>query len=127
MKTNSHQTKWWVDAILLSAFFISFFLDLTGVVAHQWLGIAIGVAAGCHLLAHWNWVKAVTQRLAHTSWQARLYYVVDAGIALGFLGILASGLAISTWVNPASISAAWRELHVDVSVITLALDCLRRP
>jgi hypothetical protein len=121
MRTNSHQTKWWVDALLLSAFFISFLLDLTGVGVHQWLGIAIGIVAGYHLLAHWSWVKAVTRRIARTTWQAHLYYVVDAGIALGFLGILLSGLAISTWFNPASISAAWRELHVDVSIITLAL------
>ena len=124
--TNNHKTRWWIDAVLLAVFFVSFILDLTGVGLHQWLGIAVGLLAGYHLLAHWTWVKSVSQRLARTSGQAQAYYLVDASLLLGFTGILVSGLVISTWLDLALDNfSAWRALHVAVSVVTLGLVCLK--
>ena len=61
MKTNKQKHNWLIDAALFTGFLLSFWLELTGVAVHQWLGIAIGAVAGYHLLKHWAWVKSVTR------------------------------------------------------------------
>jgi len=123
MKTGKQKSNWLVDAGLLTGFLVAFFLDLTGVAVHQWLGISIGFFCGYHLLVHWTWVKAVTQRyFGRTSGQASLFYLVDASLLLGLVLIIGSGLVISTWLNLTIASYAnWKNLHIWVSLITLAL------
>ena len=123
MKTNKHKWNWMIDATLLAGFLATFFLDLTGLVAHQWLGMAVGLLAGYHLVSHWNWVKSVTLRfMGQTSGQARRYYALDAGLLLGCAVILVTGLAISSWLAlPLANSAAWSNVHVAASIITLLI------
>jgi len=122
MKTNKQKHNWLIDAALFSAFLLSFWLELTGVALHQWLGIAIGAVAGYHLLTHWNWVKAVTDRFfKQTSTQLRLYYVIDATVLIGLATIIVTGLVISTWFDLALTNyALWKSLHVIASIGTLA-------
>lgn len=124
---NRQKKNWLVDAVLLAGFLIAFMLDLTGLTLHQWLGVAVGLLAGYHLLAHWTWVNSVSQRLfGHTSRQANLYFWVDAGLYLGFLLISLTGLAISTWLNlTLGNFQAWRDFHILVSVLTLLLVVLK--
>ena len=104
-------------------FLLSFWLELTGVPLHQWLGVAIGVGAGYHLLTHWAWVKSVTHRFfKQTSSQARLYYVIDAAVMIGLAAIIVTGLVISTWLNLSlANSSAWKTIHVIASISTLLL------
>jgi hypothetical protein len=122
MKTNKQKYQWLIDAGLFTAFLLSFWLELTGVALHQWLGIAIGAVAGYHLLTHWTWVKAVTARFfKQTSTQARLYYVIDAMVLIGLATIIVTGLVISTWLSLAlSNYATWKMIHVIASIGTLA-------
>jgi hypothetical protein len=121
MKTNKQKHHWLIDAALFSGFLLSFWLELTGMELHQWLGVAIGVVAGYHLLTHWNWVKAVTDRFfKQTPLQARLYYVVDATVLIGLATISVTGLVISTWFDLALTNyALWKSLHVIASIGTL--------
>lgn len=114
-------TLWITDAILFVGFLISFLLDLTGLPLHQWLGIAVGALAMYHLLLHWAWVKSVALRFfTRTSGQAKVYLLVDAGVMLGFLLILVTGLVISTWLElPLDNYPAWKNLHVAVAIATL--------
>ena len=117
MKNNRSVTNWLIDAALFGSFIVLFFLELTGLALHQWLGIVCGALALYHLARHWKWVKAVGQRLlGGTTWQARLYYLVDAFLLLGFGVILVSGLMISTWLN-APLGDAARTL-VDLHLLT---------
>ena len=122
MKTNKQKHHWLIDAALFSGFLLSFWLELTGVELHQWLGAAIGVVAGYHLFTHWSWVKAVTDRFfKQTSMQARLYYVVDAAVLIGLATISLTGLVISTWFDLALASyTTWKTIHVIASLGTLA-------
>ncbi len=120
---------WLIDAGLFAGFVLAMLLDLTGVALHEWLGAAVGVVAGYHLLAHWQWVKSITTRLlGRASRQARQFYVVDAGLLAGFVAIGATGLVISTWLDlsllPASYQA-WRDAHVLASLATLGLLVLK--
>jgi hypothetical protein len=122
MKTNKQRHQWLIDAALFSGFLLSFWLELTGVEVHQWLGVAIGAVASYHLFTHWNWVKAVTDRFfKQTSLQARLYYVVDAAVLIGLATISVTGLVISTWFDLALTNyTTWKSLHVIASLGTLA-------
>lgn len=123
MKQDKQKRNWIIDAVLFGGFLVALWLDLTGLAVHQWLGIAVGALAGYHLVVRWSWVKAVTGRFfGRTSKQSRQFYAVDAGLAVGFVTIAATGLAISTWLDLGLASyAAWRNIHVLASVVTLAL------
>ncbi len=123
MKTNQHLWNWMIDAVLLGGFLVAFFLELTGLVLHQWLGVAVGLLAVYHFMSHWNWVKSVTLRLmGRTSQQARYYYMIDAGLMLGCASILVTGLVISSWLAlPLENYAAWSNVHVTASIITLLM------
>lgn len=141
MNANKQTRNWVIDAILLVGFLVAFFLDLTGVAAHQWLGIGVGVLAGYHLIRHWDWVKAVTRRLfGGTTAQARLYYLLDAGIMVGLGLMILSGVLISTWVNlpegtymltwgslrlPLGSYSLLRDFHVASSLVTLAVVVIK--
>ena len=122
MKTNKQKHNWLIDAALFGGLLLAFWLELTGVEVHQWLGVAIAAGAGYHLLTHWAWVKSVTARFfAQTSEQARQYYLVDAAVLIGLATITVTGLVISTWLNlTLSNFAAWKSLHVIASISTLA-------
>jgi hypothetical protein len=123
--------KWWMDVILFAGFILAFFLDLTGVGLHQWIGLLIGGLAVYHLAAHWSWLEAVTERFfGHTSGRARLYYLIDIALLSGFGLMTATGLMISTWLNLELVSelvsyAAWLQVHIWVSIATLALTLVK--
>lgn len=119
--------RWLIDATLLVGFLVCFFLDLTGLVLHQWLGIAAGALAAYHLLSHGQWVSAVTRRFfGKTSPQARLYYLIDALLLAGFATMIGTGLVISSWLNLTLANyAAWRTVHILASMVTLLVTVLK--
>jgi len=124
---TKQRTNWWIDAVLFAGLIIAFFLDLTGVVLHQWIGIFAGVLALYHLLSHWEWVSTVTRRyFGRTSGKARLYWLIDTAILIGFAVIVFSGLAISTWMGSTTANyAAWRIVHIAASILTLLVTMLK--
>ena len=123
MKLDKQKSNWIMAAVLFGGFLLALALDLTGVALHQWLGVAIATLAGWHLALHSTWVKTVTARFfGRTSGRARLFYVVDAALAVGLLAISITGLTISTWADLALANyAAWFNVHVAASLLTLAL------
>jgi len=123
MKTNKQKHNWLIDVALFVGLLLSFWLELTGVPLHQWLGVALGVGAGYHLLTHWTWVKSMTNRfLKQTSGQARLYYVIDATVLIGLAAIIVTGLIISTWLDLTLTDfAMWKSLHIIASISTLVV------
>ncbi len=127
MKNKASKHNWFVDAFLFGGLILMFFIELTGVALHQWIGIASGALAVYHFLTHWNWVDAVSKRFFRiTSNKARLYYLIDAFLLLGFTGNLATGLLISTWLslNLANLRT-WTILHEAISIVTLLIVILK--
>jgi hypothetical protein len=124
---TGQKTKWWVDVVLFSGFIVAFFLDFTGIGLHQWIGVAGGALAIYHLITHWSWVSAVTQRFfGRTSGRAQLYYLIDAGIFIGFAAIILTGFVISTWLSLSLTNyEAWLAVHIKSSIITLLLVVLK--
>jgi hypothetical protein len=121
LMNTKQKTNWWIDIVLFTGFIATFFLDLTGVEAHQWIGILSGALAAYHLILHLDWVEAVSKHfLTKTSGQARLYYALDALLLLGFVFIGVTGLIISTWLNLSlSNFTVWLNLHITISIATL--------
>ena len=124
---NTQKNRWLLDATLFTGFLVCFFLDLTGLSLHQWIGVIGGTAAAYHLVTHWNWVSAVMERFfGHTSNQARIYYLIDAVLLFGFTTIIGTGLVISTWLNLSLTNyAAWHTVHILASITTLAALVLK--
>ncbi len=123
MARTKQTSKWIVDLVLLVVFLVEFYMDLTGVALHQWMGVTLAAAILYHLATHWTWVKLVTARFFNqTSMRARLYYLLDGGLLAGFGTIIATGLVISTWLDlPLNNYATWHDVHVYSSIATLAL------
>lgn len=123
MKTSRQTWNWIIDATLMVGFLAAFFMDLTGLSLHQWLGAALGLLAGYHFISHWDWVKSVAGRfLGRTSRQARRYFLLDASLMLGFALILVTGVVISSWFSLALGNyAAWSDIHVIASIVTLLI------
>lgn len=105
----------------------AFFVNLTGLDGHQWLGLGLGVLAAYHLLRHWDWVRSVSARFfSRTQPRVLACYTLDAALLLGFFLIVSTGVAISSWLSlAAGVYAVWKNLHVYSSVITLVLVLLK--
>jgi hypothetical protein len=98
MKTNKLTHNWLLDAVLFTVFLVAFFLDLTGVILHQYLGILCGILILIHFLWHFRWVSTVARSFfTITSKRTLLYFLLDALILIGVLVIIINGLVISTW------------------------------
>ena len=124
---TKQKTRGWVDAVLFTGFIATFFLDFTGVELHQWIGVFGGMLAVYHLLSHWDWVSAVTQRFFdRTSGRARQYYVLDGAMLIGFAVITITGLIISSWLNlTLTHYTAWLTVHITASILTLLVLMLK--
>lgn len=123
---KQHQ-NWWIDLFLLAGLLVCFYLNLTGVVVHQWLGAALALLLLVHTLVHWNWVKAVARRFFTNPGQRnRWYALMDLLLLVGFGGIAVTGVVISTWLNlPLTSYAAWSSLHTWLSVAVLGITVLK--
>jgi hypothetical protein len=122
-----NKTKWWIGAILLTAFLGTFFMDLTGLELHQWLGVFAGILALYHLLTHLDWVNAVADRFFNgTNTRSRLYLLFDILIACGFGFLVGTGLLMSTWLQINLLNYNfWLLFHILFSIGTLVLVFLK--
>ncbi|MCX6056203.1 MAG: cytochrome b/b6 domain-containing protein [Chloroflexi bacterium] len=127
MVQNTQQKNWFLDVLILVAFLFAFYLDLTGLVLHQWLGVLVTLLIIVHLVAHWTWVKNVIHRFfGKTSGRARWYAFMDVALLMGMVMIVETGLVISSWFNLELPNYfAWRDLHVYSSIATLAIAVLK--
>ncbi len=124
---TKNRYKWILNVLLAAGFLFTYLLDFTGLVFHQWLGLAVGAVALLHLVNHWAWVKAITARFFDTANnRSRLYYVLDAVVGAGMLLIVFSGVLISTWLGVMGTAFdILRTLHILISIVTLAALILK--
>lgn len=121
------KSNWTLDIVILLGFLVSFFLNLTGLAVHQWLGIAVFLGIMMHLVNHWDWVKSVFSRFFRkTSSRARIYALIDGLLLYGFVMIIETGLVISTWFNLNLTNyEVWLDIHIYSSITTLILAVLK--
>jgi thiosulfate reductase cytochrome b subunit len=101
-KRNSRTRRFFVvDLVLFGLFLLVMNVPLTGLVLHEWLGIAIAVALVAHLVQHGDWIATIWHRLGDaTSLQNRANYLMMVGLFIGFASITVSGLLISEVAFP---------------------------
>lgn len=123
MKQKRHINNWWIDLLMLVGYLICFYLEFTGVIIHQWLGVGITLLAILHLWLHLDWVIAVTQKFFKANGaRNRWYYLVDLLLLFGFAGIIETGVIISTWLNlDLTTYTVWLDVHIIASTTTLGL------
>ena len=124
---KNQKSNWLLDIVILLGFLVSFFLNLTGLAFHQWLGVAVFLAIVFHLVNHWDWVKSVIPRFfGKTSGRARIYTLIDGLLLYGFIMIIETGLVISTWFNLNITNyEVWLDIHIYSSITTLLLAVLK--
>lgn len=118
---NTQKTNWWLDAMLFTGFMATFYLDLTGIELHQWIGIGLGILLLVHLGCHIDWIGTVVTRFfGKCTASARVNLVIDLLLMGGFGMIILTGLVISTWLNLTFINySGWWAVHVISAVTTL--------
>ena len=112
--------NWWIDLVLFVGFILTFFLDLTGLPLHQWIGVGVGALIIVHLLVHQNWLKGITNKFDRSSNKSRFFLMLDILLFVGFYLILYTGIVMSTWLNLNLTNySGWYTLHLWSSIITL--------
>ena len=100
---------------------------LTGVGAHEWLGLGVLLAFLAHVATHVDWVvEAVRGSLAHPSWARTGNLVLDALVVAALMTAAVSGLMVSGSVLAAFGLYAggyyfWGPLHAVAAKALLAL------
>lgn len=124
---KNQKINWLLDVAILLGFLVSFFLNLTGLAVHQWLGAAVFMGITLHLVNHWAWViNVISKFFKKTSGRARVYAVIDGLLLYGFVMIIETGLVISTWLNLNLANyEVWLDIHIYSSIATLLLAVLK--
>ena len=100
--TNPVKVNFWWDLAIFGGFLTAFSPAMTGLALHEWLSLAFGATVVVHLLLHWKWIAAVTANFIRgTSRQARINYLLNAGLFIAVTLIMFSGVMISKTVLPA--------------------------
>lgn len=116
-----------VDAAFMMAFLVAIEVNATGIAFHEWWGLGLTLFICVHVLLHWRWVAMATQRFwRNLRAEPRLNALVDAGLYLGFVTMVFSGLVMSRSVLPAlglkgSTAPFWLALHIQSTNLTLLL------
>ena len=119
-----------IDVVLLVLFIGSAEPRPTGILWHEWLGIAFGVIAVVHIYRSWDWIVATLGRVFGQQTAAtRFSLILNSLVFVTMTIAVASGVAISrealpslglTWLT----NNAWRSLHgvsAEASVLLVAV------
>ena len=115
--------KIFANLTLLVSFILTYFLDLTGLDLHQYLGIAAAEILAVHIITHWKWIMNVSRRFfKKMSGRVRIYYLLDGMLLLAIFLITLTGVLISTWLDVFfSNYMLLRSIHIISSIAGLLL------
>jgi hypothetical protein len=114
MKTR---TNLLLDSLLLTTYVAAANPRMTGVAAHEWLGLAFAVLGVAHLALHAGWTARIASRIfSRLATMSRVQLVVAALAGIAAVTVTVSGFAISRTVAVAvglgALSTpAWRIAH----------------
>ncbi|TLN28082.1 DUF4405 domain-containing protein [bacterium] len=129
-KSNPNLANLWVDAVVLAGMLAAFAPNLTGLLLHEWLGLAFGVTLWVHVLVHWQWIAGITRKFfTRASWNARFNYLLNVAIFIAFSVIIFSGVmesrfVLQTFGLAASNNRFWEVLHRLAAEVTLWFTAL---
>ncbi len=117
----------WLDAVLFVAFALDYSFRFTGLSAHEWIGIGLGIPLVVHVALHWDWVLRTARRLLGSyAGREKLRWVLDLGLIGAMTLCIGSGVLISRSALPAiGISTVrdpfWTGLHTTTADVCIAL------
>jgi len=121
----------WLDVTLLASVCALQTVPFTGLVLHEWLGLAMVGMVFAHLLLAWSWIASQSRRLFGVqSARSRINYLINLSLfasvtAAIFSGILISQKAVPTLTGTKAapdMDWRWDYLHQDFSIALLILS-----
>src|SRR6266446_10435924 len=121
----------WLDVTLLLSVCALQTVPFTGLVLHEWLGLAMVGMVLAHLLLAWSWIATQSRRLfAVQSARARINYLLNLSLFAGVTAVIFSGILISQKAIPTLTGARaapdmewrWDTLHNQFSQAVLFLS-----
>ena len=113
-----------LDLILLLSLCALEHVPFTGLILHEWLGLALATLIVIHLLLSWSWIAASTRRFFRGAPnRTRVNYILNLCL-FGFMtAVIFSGILSSQEALPALASAntRWARLHGRFSDCIVAL------
>jgi hypothetical protein len=86
----------WLDVTLLVSVCALQTVRFTGLVLHEWLGLAMVAMVLAHLLFAWSWIATQSRRLfAVRSVRARINYLINLSLFACVTAVIFSGILIS--------------------------------
>ena len=120
----------WLDVTLLVSVCALQDVGFTGLVLHEWLGVAMVGMVFAHLLLAWGWIATQSRRLfAAQSIRARINYLLNLSLFASVTAAIYSGVLISQKAIPAltgtqaalDMDWRWDSLHIRFSQAVLML------
>lgn len=84
-----------IDIVMTIIFLLLMWLDGTGVLWHELLGLYVGLMFIIHLVLNRDWIKAVTLRFSKAKRKIKGMYVLNVLLLIDILAIVISGVLIS--------------------------------
>ena len=110
--------------MMLLSFILLMSWRVSGVTAHEWIGLSLIVLIVVHLLIHWGWVEGSIARVRrHTHRGGAIPLLLNTALFVGMGTALVSGVVISKVVFPNQLLPGdylhWHSLHENASTLTL--------
>ena len=109
-------------------------VPITGLIAHEWLGLAVAGMVVAHLLLSWAWIASTTGRLMRgVSRRTRVNYFLNAAFFFFMTAVIFSGVLISQQALPAmtgrpvvelAATFPWDRIHGQASNFIVVLASL---
>src|SRR6266404_3660968 len=124
------KATFWLDVTLLVSICALQTVSFTGLVIHEWLGLAMVGMVLAHLLLAWSWIATQSRRLlAVQSVRSRINYLLNLMLFAGVTAVIFSGILISQQAIPAltgtkaapEMDWRWDTLHNQFSVVAVTL------
>jgi hypothetical protein len=125
------KTTFWLDVTLLVSVGALRTVSFTGLVLHEWLGLAMVGMVFAHLLFSWSWISSLSRRLfAVQSARARINYLLNLSLFAAVTAVIFSGILISQKAIPMltgtkaaqNMDWRWDTLHNDFSTAVIMLS-----
>ncbi len=120
----------WLDVTLLVSICALQTVRFTGLVLHEWLGLAMVGMVLAHLLLAWSWIASQSRRFfSLQSIRARINYLLNLSLFAAVIAVIFSGVLISQKAIPsltgtraaADMNWRWDNLHNQFSAAVLML------
>ena len=112
-----------LDATMLLFFILLMSWRLSGVIAHEWIGLSLIALIVAHLIVHWAWVEGSVSRITRRHRTGTIALLLNTALFLAMGTALVSGVVISKVVFPNQLLPGdyvhWHSLHENASTITL--------